>query len=369
MQTALGLMSGTSMDGIDAAVIKTDGRRGIAYGPHATLAYDQEMRKLLRGVLGGRGDVEMVERELTEMHGAFVNAFLRNNDLAADEIDVIGFHGHTVLHRPDQGLTWQIGEGARLAALTGIDVVNDFRSADVAGGGEGAPLAPLYQAALAAELERPLAVLNIGGVANATWLGVEFDVGESIPNASEILAFDTGPGNAPIDDAVRALFSGHFDEDGELARVGKVDEALLARMLENDYFDRPPPKSLDREDFNDPAGDERDAHDQIATLTAFTARAAARAAEHFPAPVKRWLVTGGGRHNWTLMNFLRDALPVPVEAVEAVGWNGDALEAQAFAYLAVRSLKGLALSLPTTTGVAQPISGGQLHSATAIDGG
>ncbi len=189
VRRALGLMSGTSLDGVDVAFVETDGHAHVVAGPALTVPYDDGMRTRLRSVLGGEGPVASVERELTDVHAAAVEAFLARHDLRP--IDVVGFHGHTILHRPREGRTWQIGDGARLAARVGIDVVCDFRTADVAAGGEGAPLVPVFHAGLAAALERPLAILNLGGVGNVTWLGV----GEG-----EILAFDTGPGNALIDD-------------------------------------------------------------------------------------------------------------------------------------------------------------------------
>ena len=349
---AIGLMSGTSLDGIDAAFIVTDGRDAVATGPAMTVPYDGRLRERLRGILGGTGAVAAVEQELTEAHATAVRTLLRENDIGP--VDVIGFHGHTILHRPRAGRTWQIGDGARLAALTGIDVVADFRSADVAAGGEGAPLAPLYHRARAAALARPLAVLNLGGVGNVTWIG---GVGD------EIVAFDTGPGNALIDDWMRAHTGRALDPGGALAGSGSVDAAAVVGFLADPYFRRAPPKSLDRDDFARyrPAG--ATPADGAATLTAMTAAAVAAAAAHFPAPPLRWLVTGGGRHNATLMAMLAARLGVAVAPVEAAGWDGDALEAQAFAYLAVRSLERLPLSLPTTTGARAATGGGVLHRA------
>jgi anhydro-N-acetylmuramic acid kinase len=272
--------------------------------------------------------------------------------IAPAEIRVVGFHGHTIWHRPEAGRTRQIGDGALLAAETGIDVVCDFRSRDMAEGGQGAPLAPLYHAALAAELAKPVAVLNLGGVGNVTWIG---------ERGGEILAFDTGPANALIDDWVARHSGRPFDAGGELARAGRIDEAALAALLDDPYFALAPPKSLDRDAFDPAPVAALTPADGAATLTAFTAAAVARARDHLPAAPGRWLVTGGGRHNPALMAALAERLSAPVEAVEAVGWDGDALEAQAFAYLALRALDGLPLSLPSTTGVAQPATGGVLH--------
>ena len=360
---ALGLMSGTSLDGIDAALIRSDGRARVDCGAALSLPYDRELRCQLRSVLGGRGPVEAVERALTSRHAEAVQALLGTAGLASDDIKVIGFHGHTILHRPEEGRTWQIGDGALLAAETGIDVVCDMRSRDVALGGEGAPLVPLYQAALAAPLERPLAVLNVGGVANVTWIGAGRLDAEGGGAGAPVLAFDTGPGNALINDWVEAHGGEPLDRDGALAAAGQVSEVALQALLDNPYFARRPPKSLDRDDFSAASLGALSLEDGAATLTAFTAAGIALAQAFFPQPAVRWLVTGGGRHNPTLMAALAERLGVPVEPVEAVGWQGDALEAQAFAYLALRSLAGLPLTLPGTTGVREAASGGRLHVA------
>ena len=352
---ALGMMSGTSMDGIDAALLRTDGETIVAPGAFLSRPYSAALRDRLRAVLGGVGEVAAVAHEITVAHASVVRDLLKEIGITPSKIKVIGFHGHTILHQPQAHRTWQIGDAAWLAADTGIDVVDDFRSRDVAGGGEGAPLAPLYHAALARDLPRPLAVLNVGGVANVTWIGEDGD----------LLAFDTGPGNALIDDWVRARCNMAMDVDGQVAHTGQVDNGILERLLENPYFDRLPPKSLDRLDFDLAGLDGLSAEDGAATLTTFTAAAVARGVGHIPAPPRRWLVTGGGRHNPTLIDALVEKLDADVAPVEAVGWDGDALEAQAFAYLAVRSLRGLPLSLPRTTGVAQPTAGGTMNpSAT-----
>ncbi len=369
---ALGLMSGTSLDGIDAALIRSDGRGRVEAGARLTRAYDEAFRGRLRAVIGEPGPAEAalvaVERELTLKHAVAVRDLLAEADMAAAEVCVVGFHGHTILHQPEAGRTRQIGDGALLAAETGIDVVCNFRARDVAEGGQGAPFAPLYHAALAGELARPLAVLNLGGVANLTWIGsgIGSGIGPGIgPDVDEIVAFDTGPGNALIDDWAARHTGRPVDTDGALARAGRVDATALAALLDNPYFDRPPPKSLDRDAF-DPAPVERlSPADGAATLTAFSAAAVARALDRLPAPPRRWLVTGGGRHNPAFMAALAARLEAPVAPVEVVGWDGDALEAQAFACLALRALEGLALSLPGTTGVARPMPGGVVHRAPA----
>ncbi len=354
---AVGLMSGTSLDGIDAALVRTDGEQVFACGPALTLPYDSAQRDRLRGIVDdGGADADAaaaVGQELTEAHADAVIRLLAEARVKPDEVAVIGFHGHTVLHRPAERLTRQIGDGALLAQLTGIGVVNDFRSADVAAAGEGAPFAPLYHVALARDMEKPVAVLNIGGVANLTWIG----------DGGALIAFDTGPGNALIDDWVHSHTGANFDKDGELALSGQADAKKLTRLMDDPYFDRAPPKSLDRSDFGLDAMTGMSLEDGAATLVAFTTSCVARAMGHVPAAPKRILVTGGGRWNATLMMTLAAYLSLPVVPVEEVGWNGDALEAEAFAFLAMRSLRGLPLSQPATTGVSQPMTGGRHHPA------
>ena len=380
---AVGLMSGTSRDGIDAALIKSDGEGRVEPAAFLSHPYHPEFRTALARATtqaaalsasqesaretGTPPPIAEVERALTERHAEAVRALLEQAGLAAEQVRVVGFHGHTVHHAPRQRRTCQIGDGALLAALTGIDVVADFRSADVAAGGEGAPFAPLYHRARAAREQPPLAVLNLGGVGNVTWLGTHG------PNnggkgdgavGSAVIAFDTGPANALLDDLVLQRTGSAFDRDGALAAAGTVRMEIVQSLLGHPYFALPPPKSLDRDAF--PAAAlvaPLSTEDAAATLAAFTVASVARALEHFPEPPRRWLVTGGGRHNAVLMSQLRRTLGVPVEPVEAVGWNGDALEAEAFAYLALRSLAGQPLSLPTTTGVPEAMSGGCLFPA------
>jgi anhydro-N-acetylmuramic acid kinase len=345
-------MSGTSLDGIDVAMIETDGQERVVPGPSLTIPYQEGFRERLRSVLGGAGPVTEVDGELTRLHADAVEQFVRYHPATA--VDIVGFHGHTILHRPAERRTCQLGDGALLARLLGIDVVADFRSADVAAEGEGAPLAPLYHAALAAALPKPLAILNIGGVANVTWIGVE----------GQLLAFDTGPGNALIDDWVRQLTGAPADIDGVFAGAGRASTAHIARFLTLPFFGLPPPKSLDRGDFREIVPEGLSLEDGAATLTEMTAAAVAAAIRYLPVPPLEWLVCGGGRRNPALMEALRRRLDVLVRPVEQVGWDGDALEAQAFAYLAVRSVRGLPLSLPSTTGVSRPISGGRLFSCS-----
>ncbi|HEX3945863.1 MAG TPA: anhydro-N-acetylmuramic acid kinase [Rhizomicrobium sp.] len=361
----IGLMSGTSLDGIDASLLETDGKGVAVPGPAINLPYDAETRAMLRKALDdaagvARGapvpfSIREAERISTEAHAKTVLALLDKARLAPADVALIGYHGQTILHRPEQHWTWQIGDGARLARLTGINVVNDFRSADVKAGGEGAPLVPLYHAALVKEtasLQLPVAVVNIGGVANVTYI-----------SRDTILAFDTGPGNAPIDDWAQRHTGKPVDEGGALAGAGRIDDAALTKMLQHAFFERVPPKSLDRLDFTAEAVAHLNPEDGAATLTAFSAAAIARAREHFPEPATTWVVCGGGRLNPRLMAELRARVNAPVLSAEDAGWRGDFIEAEAFAYLAVRSVKGLPLSLPTTTSVRQPMTGGKFHKA------
>lgn len=369
--TALGLMSGTSMDGIDAAILTSDGECVVGVGAAATFPYDAAFREQLRGLSGrtpGASDAAVVRR-LTLLHADAVRRLLAAHALNRAAIDVIGFHGHTVLHRPESKLTVQVGDGQLLADETGIAVVEDFRSADVAAGGHGAPFAPLFHAALARDEAKPVAVLNIGGVANVTWI----DEGTVLPGGSEtdavgdsggtVIAFDTGPGNALLDDWVRAAVGRPCDEGGRLAGGGRVHDDLVGAWLRNAYFSMIPPKSLDRNTFAGVLEDVRglSAEDGAATLTAFTVRGVVAAQRFMPTQPRRWLICGGGRHNETMMAMLAQALSAPVDRVEAVGWRGDALEAEAFAFLAIRSLRALPLSLPSTTGVPAPMTGGVLR--------
>ncbi len=357
-------MSGTSLDGIDAALIETDGEKVVRPGPALTVPHGAQTRALLRAAIddapraieGGKlpHSIREAESLTSEAHARAVKALLDMAGLAPEAVDLIGFHGQTILHRPARRQTWQIGDGALLARLTGIDVVNDFRSADVRAGGQGAPLMPLYHAALAREtgLPLPMVVVNIGGVSNVTYI-----------DDGTVLAFDSGPGNAPIDDWMHRHTGRPVDEGGALAKSGRVNEPALTAMLAHPFFDRAPPKSLDRQDFGMTAVESLNAADGAATLAAFTAAAIARARAHFPAPAATWIVCGGGRHNDFLMDRLRALVAARVCKSEDVGWDGDALEAEGFAYLAVRSRKGLPLSLPTTTGVPAPMTGGVLHKA------
>jgi anhydro-N-acetylmuramic acid kinase len=351
---ALGLMSGTSVDGVDVALVETDGERVAAFGPTLTAAYPDEVRHTIRAAFGAEqpsAATAAAEQAVTAAHVAAAKQWSAVHGIALPSIDVVGFHGQTVTHRPERRFTWQIGDGAGLARSLGVRVVNDLRSADVTAGGQGAPLVPVFHAALAHALPRPVAVVNIGGVANVTWVGDD----------GSLLAFDTGPGNGPIDDWCMRRAGLRFDRDGALAATGRVDRPRLGRWSEHLYFPRKPPKSLDRGDFNDRWADGLSVADGAATLTRATARAIALAARHFPRPAGQWIVTGGGARNPTLLAAIAEETGTPVILAAALGWDADALEAQAFAFLAVRSLRGLPLTFPTTTGAPRPLCGGRLH--------
>jgi anhydro-N-acetylmuramic acid kinase len=359
---AIGLMSGTSLDGVDIAMLDTDGETIAAFGPTGYRQYADDERALLHRALvegkalTGRTDRPGVLAEadafVTRVHAETVRGFLAENGIDPATVAVVGFHGQTVLHKPDARLTVQIGDGAALAEQIGLPVAYDFRAADVAAGGQGAPLVPVYHQALARELDRPhpIAVLNVGGVANVTYV----DGGAPV-------ACDTGPGNALIDDFMRARTGAPLDRDGDQAARGKVDEAFVARVLEHAFFDAPCPKSLDRNAFAfaNLGLPEFAVADGAATLSALTAASVARVVRHLPAPPKAWIVCGGGARNPTLVRMLGERLtPATVETADAVRWSADAIEAQAFAYLAVRTLRGLPLTFPTTTGVPEAMPGG-----------
>lgn len=346
-------MSGTSVDGVDVALIETDGERIASFGPALTVPYADQVRRTIRAAFGSERESDATraaEQAVTEAHVAAVRRWASERDVAISSLDLVGFHGQTITHRPERRFTWQIGDGAALARAIGVRVVSDLRVADVVAGGQGAPLVPVYHAALAADLPRPLAVVNVGGVGNVTWIGMD----------GALLAFDTGPGNGPIDDWCARCAGRPYDKDGALAASGTVDRNRLERFSEHRYFAKTPPKSLDRADFNDHWVDGLSAADGAATLTHGTARAVALASRHFPAPVVRWVICGGGARNQTLLRAIAEETQGKVMTADDLGWDGDALEAQAFAFLAVRSLRGLPLTFPGTTGAPRPMTGGRL---------
>lgn len=378
MMRALGLMSGTSMDGVDVACLETDGEDFVKRGAALTFPYGDDMRRLLVSAIADAKDLKSreerpgslaaAERELTTRCAAAVAEFLKASGVDRSAVDVIGFHGQTVLHRAPaphvhklfngsevttsgKGLTVQLGLGQKLADLTGRPVAYDMRAADVAAGGQGAPLAPAYHRALASALpERPIALVNIGGVANATWIGRD----------GRLIAFDTGPGNALIDDFMMRRAGVARDNNGEVAARGSVSQETVRAYLNHPYFAAPPPKSLDRNAFNGAPIDGLNLEDGAATLAAFTAAAIARAREHMPEEPQMWVISGGGRRNRTLMTMIAGLVENAVVPAEAAGFDGDALEAEAWAYLAVRCVRGLPITFPGTTGAPKPMTGGVL---------
>lgn len=356
---AVGLMSGTSLDGIDVSVIETDGERILRRGFAATYPYSDAFRDKLRAGLSEAatlaertarpGRLRLLEQHLTELHAEAVGYYLADHEIASDSIDLVGFHGQTVLHRPEARLTVQLGDGPLLAERLGLPVVYDLRAADVAAGGQGAPLAPAYHRALAAGVpERPLAVLNLGGVANVTWIGRD----------GTLIAFDTGPASAMIDDWVAARLGKPFDAEGALAAAGTVHEDIVSAWLRHPYFIGPPPKSLDRNAFESAPIAALSPEDGAATLAAFSAAAVAAALRHLPEAPALWIACGGGRRNATLMHGIGERVGAPVRPAEAFDIDGDGVEAEAWAFLAVRARLGLPITFPGTTGVMQPLTGG-----------
>ena len=367
---AIGLMTGTVLDGnIDIAALRTDGETIESFGPWALTPYPPDLRPLLVEAVEAAGRWRFAgeepavfaraERALTTAQSEAVNAFLAEHGLARETIGVIGFHGQTVLHRARtgarHGATRQLGDGALMAAGTGIDVAFDFRSRDVESGGQGAPLAPVYHRALLRHLDAgpDTAVLNLGGVANVTW----------IDGAGGMHAFDTGPANAPLNDWMNRHTGAAMDRDGETASVGQVDEARLARLLDHPYLLAPYPKSLDRNDFTAAMADGLSLEDGAATLTAFTAGAVGRGLDRLALRPGRLVVCGGGRRNPALMRAIERRAGVSAVDADALGLRGDAVEAELFAFLAVRALRGLPISFPSTTGAPEPLAGGRIARA------
>ena len=356
MQLAIGVISGTSMDGIDVAAIRTNGTNDIQRIAGTTFAYQPELRDRIAALLqdhqSARYDpLESLEQAVARSHSKAVLAFLREHTISANDVHIVGLHGQTVLHRPDTGFTRQLCDLEYAADLLGIDVIGDFRQADVTAGGQGAPLAPLYHQAITGGQPLPVIVLNWGGVGNITYI-----------DKNTVLAFDCGPASAIIDDFVMRRTGNPFDRNGTLALSGTADDMLVARLMQNEFFRTPPPKSLDRNHFHDLIGlDENiSTADGTATLTQFTIKATAAALVHCPQTPKTWIVCGGGRLNQALMEGLQKSTNIPVQPIENIGFDGDFIEAECFAWLAMRSLAGLPLSLPTTTGVPKPLTGGTL---------
>ena len=360
MLVCIGSISGTSMDAIDVAMLRTDGRQRCEAGAAGSWPLEPSLRGRLVEVAGDQREAhakhDELERDVSNAFADAIEQFMAASSLAPSDIDLVGFHGQTILHDPKAGFTRQLGDGQLLASRLGIDVVANFRGNDIARGGEGAPLAPLYHGALAAALPKPVCFLNLGGVANLTF------VAES---EAHMLACDTGPASAMIDDLMRARLSERMDKDGALAASGMINHALVEEFKSDPYLSRPMPKSLDRNHFHGWLAQVNglSAAAAAATLTELSVVAVAAAARLLPQKPLGWLACGGGRHNSYMMRRLALALDAPVEPVERIDADGDALEAQLFGYLAARSAARLPLSFPGTTGVREPATGGVLYRA------
>ena len=355
--TYLGFMSGTSMDGVDAALLATDGQRICATGPFMSAPYSDDLRERVKAILGAPdldrdGQVGMA---ITEAHVALAAQLLDSsaskNHLRRFPLKAIGFHGQTVFHNPAAGITVQIGDPNLLHDAFRVPVVYDFRTADVQAGGQGAPLAPIYHHVLCHDIDKPVAVLNLGGVANLTLL--------PSPDPASMVAFDCGPGNGLIDDWMSLKTGASFDQDGATAARGLVSQVHLDRFLGDPFFKEPVPKSLDRMAWSMDYVSDLSVEDGAATLTAITAETVAEGLALLPATPTQVVVCGGGRKNRTLMDMLNARSAAVFLACEELGWNGDAVEAQAFAYMAARCLNDLPSTFPGTTGVSAPLVVGQ----------
>lgn len=371
--TVLGLMSGTSMDGIDVALISTDGERLSDRGRGLSYPYPADARARVRDATKAAWRIwgpsakshapdpkdmvllEAVEREVTELHAQAIEDFLEAFGISRSDINLIGFHGQTVFHDASRRITRQLGSGPLLAQLARIDVVHDFRSADIAAGGQGAPLVPVYHRAVSDEVgfEKPLALVNIGGIANITWIGPD----------GTIIAFDIGPGNCMLDEWMQQEAGKSFDKNGEAALRGKVDKEVLKRLASHPFYRRKPPKSLDRYDLPGLKEGELSVQDGAATLVALTAREIAASAEYLPARPRRWVIAGGGAKNPAIVQAIAEAVREPVTSADEMGWSAEHFEAEAFGFLAVRALRKLPLTFPSTTGVQRPMTGGRLARA------
>ncbi|HCR85481.1 MAG TPA: anhydro-N-acetylmuramic acid kinase [Alphaproteobacteria bacterium] len=363
---AIGLMSGTSMDGVDAAIIKTDGRKIIEFGNYLTIPYQKEFRQQLKELVFNRGLVdkiflEDVERELTIKHAEAVDSVLKKAPYSRTEVDVVGFHGHTVDHRPFDKFTWQIGDGRLLAELTRINVVNDFRSNDVKNGGQGAPLMPIYHKAIVEDKYYPTCILNIGGVANITYIGEK-----------NLIAFDTGTGNALIDDILNERVGINFDEGGKIAGSGEVIKELLDELISDDYFRKPPPKSLDRNHFRlifknwlSKQGQEIKTENIVSTLAEFSVLGVIKSMDYLPKTPKNIFVCGGGVHNKYIMERIQKLSNIETRSIAKMreNLNPNAIEAQGFAFMAVRNILALPISFKNTTGIEKKIICGKMFRA------
>lgn len=349
---AIGLMSGTSLDGaIDVAMIETDGRGYVKPLRYYEYPYDITVRDKVRACFGKKerdAETEEAEKLVTQLHIEAVKAF-------DEKVDIIGFHGQTITHDPDNGFTWQLGDGEALAKATGTDVIYDMRKKDVLSGGQGAPLLPLYHQALFSDHEKPVAILNLGGVANMTYVG----------EGDEVIASDCGPASAMMDDFMRKRTGKEFDENGRVASRGNILGNAVDEFLANDFFKKAPPKSLDRDHWSIDLVEYANDEDGMATLMEMTVQGILKYLEYLPQKPTKIYTAGGGAKNKYLIDTLQERTGTRIEKLDVLGWNGDATEAEGFAYLAVRSKEGLNLTLPTTTGSKEPTGGGIYVSAGA----
>lgn len=363
----IGLMSGTSFDGIDIVLIETDGESFVKFIASDSFEYEDNFREDLRRCLkdyknypnNDKNLSNEIEHQSTILHANAVKKFLKKNNILPSQIDIIGYHGQTTFHRPDDNITVQLGDGKLLSELTKISVVNDLRTNDVKSGGQGAPLVPIYHYAITTNLEKPLALINIGGISNITYIDKEIE---------DLIAFDTGMGNALIDDYVLKHFHQNYDDGGKIATSGKVNQEVLSELLDNPYFSEVPPKSLDRLDFDSYLSkiDNLKPSDAVATLTEFTVQGIIKAFKFLPEKPKNLVICGGGRKNNYILQRLADVSKLHVRDIDDLEFNGDSIEAEAMAYLAVRSLKKLPITFPNTTGVKEPLGGGVFHEAVQV---
>ncbi len=393
--SAIGLMSGTSLDGVDIAWINTDGENIIKPLSFKTYPYSPEERGAIRRAFGRKSAyiysrnckgchtdsaniesvgnaigekrnndakyldiVKTAEKIVTDRHIKSLADFLTENKIAVSSLDVIGFHGQTIFHSPEDKFTCQIGDSQKLANKIGVDVIADMRKADIDAGGQGAPLLPLYHRAITSKLDKPVAILNIGGVANMTWVG----------DNGAIMAFDCGAGNALMDDFIKQRTGDNFDAGGKIAARGKVDYGIIENIINDDFFSKGAPKSIDRDYWNIDCVSDLSLEDGLATLMEITVAGIKQSLKILPSYPRAIYVSGGGRLNTHLMDKLKADIgkefAINIEPIDKLGWNGDALEAQGFAYLAVRSVLSLPLTEPSTTGVCKPLTGGTLYKSS-----
>ena len=369
---ALGLMSGTSADGIDLALIESDGQNQITNHGFSYLAYEKNFKEKLHQITYCASkknqisllEIKLIENELTILHANLINDFLAKNNLSPKDIDIIGFHGHTIFHEPEKLITWQIGNGHLLANKTQIDVIADFRSKDVANGGNGAPLVPIYHFYLLKNQVNPAAVLNIGGISNITYFNGE--------DENNIEAFDICFGNAPFDDLVKKKFGLDFDENGQIAKKGKINFELCQEILTNNIFHQKPPKSFHRQDFKTTLAklEDLEISDALASMAHIHGEIVKINLKFLSNKPKKIFTAGGGRKNPTIIKALKNSLKsenITIDSIDKIGLNGDAIEAEAFGFLAIRSLKNLPISFKKTTGITNNstnnscLSGGVLY--------